>query len=54
MRLYIEHLTSRGVGAVHLAIYPDNQSARTLYEKCGFRVVPRIMMTKEIVKCEQP
>lgn len=43
----VRHLTERGASAVHLMVRPDNEEARRLYESAGFRVVPRIMMTRE-------
>ncbi len=43
----VEKLQEHGVGAVHLMVRPENVRARRLYESRGFRVAPRIMMTKE-------
>jgi ribosomal protein S18 acetylase RimI-like enzyme len=43
-----ESLRRRGAHAVHLMVRPDNERARALYESRGFRVAPRIMMTKEL------
>jgi ribosomal protein S18 acetylase RimI-like enzyme len=44
----VEKLREYGVGAVHLMVRPENVRARQLYESSGFRVAPRIMMTKQI------
>jgi ribosomal protein S18 acetylase RimI-like enzyme len=44
----IEHLRQRDVNAVHLMVRPENQRARSLYQKLGFKVSPRIMMTREL------
>jgi ribosomal protein S18 acetylase RimI-like enzyme len=44
----VEKLREGGVGAVHLMVRPENELARRLYEGCGFRVAPRIMMTRQI------
>lgn len=44
----VEKLQEHGVGAVHLMVRPENVRARRLYESRGFRVTPRIMMTKQI------
>jgi ribosomal protein S18 acetylase RimI-like enzyme len=41
-----------GAGALHLLVRPENQSARRLYERAGFRIVPRLMMTRSFVSME--
>lgn len=51
-RLLLESLVlalrNRGIKAVHLMVRPENQRARELYEKLDFRVIPRLLMTKEL------
>lgn len=42
----IAAVISGGGGAIHLMVRPENTEARTLYESRGFRVVPRLLMTK--------
>jgi ribosomal protein S18 acetylase RimI-like enzyme len=42
----IAAVQSGGGGAVHLMVRPENTEARTLYESRGFRVVPRLLMTR--------
>lgn len=44
----VDHLRDRAVNAVHLMVRPENERARSLYERFGFRVTPRVMMTKLI------
>jgi ribosomal protein S18 acetylase RimI-like enzyme len=44
----LEQLRQRGANTVHLMVRPDNQRARALYERLGFEVSPRVMMTKEL------
>jgi ribosomal protein S18 acetylase RimI-like enzyme len=42
----VEKLREQGTTAVHLVVRPENERARALYEAHGFRLVPRVMMTK--------
>lgn len=44
----MDKLREGGVGAVHLMVRPENEQARRLYESHGFRVAPRIIMTRQI------
>ena len=44
----VEALRARGVRAVHLMVRPENAKARALYEKHGFSLVPRLLMTKPL------
>ena len=44
----VDALRDRGINAVHLAVRPENIPARALYESRGFRVVPRLVMTKRL------
>jgi ribosomal protein S18 acetylase RimI-like enzyme len=44
----VEKLREYDVSAVHLMVRPENERARRLYEHRGFRVAPRIMMTRRI------
>jgi ribosomal protein S18 acetylase RimI-like enzyme len=48
----VARLTERGVNAVHLMVRPENEAARALYESRSFRVVPRLLMTRPIVREE--
>lgn len=41
-------LRERGCHALHLVVRPENTVARSLYERLGFRVVPRLLMTKDL------
>lgn len=45
----IRALRERGSRAVHLLVRPENQSARSLYDQSGFRLIPRLLMTKSLV-----
>jgi ribosomal protein S18 acetylase RimI-like enzyme len=45
----IAQLRMSGANAVHLMVRPDNKGARCLYASRGFRVAPRLMMTKRFV-----
>lgn len=42
----VEKLRRDGATAVHLVVRPENERARAIYEAHGFRLVPRVMMTK--------
>lgn len=42
-----------GAGALHLLVRPENQSARRLYERAGFQIVPRLMMTRSFVSARR-
>jgi ribosomal protein S18 acetylase RimI-like enzyme len=44
----VQRLRDCGTNAVHLVVRPENARARALYEDRGFRVVPRILMTKRL------
>lgn len=44
----VEKLHESGVGAIHLMVRPENARARQIYESRGFRVGPRIIMTKQV------
>ena len=43
-------LRKRGTKAVHLMVRPENELARALYQKLAFRVIPRLLMTKELAE----
>ena len=51
LRLLDAELRARDVRALHLAVRPDNR-ARHLYERAGFTVPPRILMTRRIQPVE--
>jgi ribosomal protein S18 acetylase RimI-like enzyme len=36
--------------ALHLLVRPGNRGARRLYEQLGFAPVPRVMMTRVLVR----
>ena len=38
-----------GAHAIHLMVRPGNQKARLLYQRAGFKTVPRLMMTREFL-----
>lgn len=44
----VEEITRAGANAVHLMVRPENRSARALYERSGFRDVPRLLMTRPL------
>lgn len=41
-------LRERGTRAVHLVVRPENTNARALYDRHGFQLVPRLLMTKRL------
>ncbi len=45
----VAELRGRGARAVHLMVRPENERARALYERFGFQVVPRLVMSKSLV-----
>jgi ribosomal protein S18 acetylase RimI-like enzyme len=47
LELLAPELRARGVHALHLGVRPENP-ARRLYERCGFSVVPRLLMTRRL------
>ena len=44
----VEEISRAGANAVHLMVRPENQRARALYERSGFREVPRRLMTRPL------
>jgi ribosomal protein S18 acetylase RimI-like enzyme len=44
----VSALGAAGAGAAHLLVWPDNRIARRLYERAGFTVVPRVVMTRRL------
>ncbi|MFV8753672.1 GNAT family N-acetyltransferase [Nannocystaceae bacterium ST9] len=42
------HARAAGVGALHLVVRHENEGARRLYEREGFKAVPRLLMTKPL------
>jgi ribosomal protein S18 acetylase RimI-like enzyme len=47
LRLLAPELRTRGVGALHLQVRPDNPAIR-LYERTGFVASPRVTMTHRL------
>jgi ribosomal protein S18 acetylase RimI-like enzyme len=45
----VGRLSSEGIEAIHLMVRPDNDRARALYERLGFRVSSRLLMTRIVV-----
>jgi ribosomal protein S18 acetylase RimI-like enzyme len=43
-----QHARAADVFALHLVVRPENEGARRLYEREGFELVPRVMMTKPL------
>lgn len=41
-------VSAGGARALHLLVKPGNRHARLLYERSGFEVVPRLMMTRPL------
>jgi ribosomal protein S18 acetylase RimI-like enzyme len=39
-------LRAQGIAAIHLMVRPQNEQARSLYERVGFRASPRLLMTR--------
>jgi ribosomal protein S18 acetylase RimI-like enzyme len=48
-----EELRLRETKAVHLVVRPENAAARALYESRGFRVSPRLLMTRRLADGEE-
>jgi ribosomal protein S18 acetylase RimI-like enzyme len=46
LRAITTRMRAAGAGALHLLVRPENRGARRLYSGVGFKVVPRLMMTK--------
>ncbi len=42
------HARAADVGALHLVVRPENEGARRLYEREGFKTVPRLLLTKPL------
>lgn len=45
----IDELRKHDAHAVHLMVRPENEKARRVYRSLGFREVPRIAMSKDLV-----
>lgn len=39
-------MQAMGAGALHLLVRPENHLAQRLYQRAGFQMVPRLMMTR--------
>jgi ribosomal protein S18 acetylase RimI-like enzyme len=37
-----------GAAAIHLAVWPNNRTARRLYETSGFAPIPRLVLSKRL------
>jgi len=48
----VKEIAEAGANAAHLMVRPENQSARALYARSGFREVPRLVMTKPLRAAE--
>ena len=50
LRSMVSIMKREKVTALHLLVRPENRRARKLYSKVGFDLVPRVMMTRVLVR----
>jgi ribosomal protein S18 acetylase RimI-like enzyme len=42
----VRELRTQGIEAIHLMVRPENEQAKSLYERVGFRASSRLLMTR--------
>ncbi|HMI93583.1 MAG TPA: GNAT family N-acetyltransferase [Polyangiales bacterium] len=50
LRDFVRRMKRARITALHLLVLPENRGARRLYAKLGFAAVPRVMMTRVLVR----
>jgi ribosomal protein S18 acetylase RimI-like enzyme len=50
LRDLVRRMKRERLTALHLVVRPENRGARRLYERLGFGQVPRVMMTRVLVR----
>jgi len=50
LRALVQRMKREQVSALHLLVRPENRVARRLYAKLGFARVPRVMMTRVLIR----
>jgi ribosomal protein S18 acetylase RimI-like enzyme len=50
LRDLVRRMKRERLTALHLIVRPENRRARRLYAKVGFATVPRVMMTRVLVR----